>query len=705
MNKFSDEAGSQPAHTQRMLASRTFVRSACNIGLLLGMMVACSSKAPDGSPAASGGSGNDNGGAGTVSDAGSTATPGAGTGSTPTGKPPGSTPTIPVPDGGKAAEPATTELPLSKAAALGDIKYIPNRSSVRLYLPGVDGARDYRVFAVEDGVKVEVSADKREHVNGGTIQCSGLRQRNQCSNDEILPIKYNNEQLDLPVCDDKQVDRRPNVPTQLQQTMDVVGIGPNTTLIVEAIDRQCPFPGLFGSKHGEVKIDAGDVGSLMVSAVVNGKAYNLQRWNPTFSIRTEAEIRTQYGSMILNGQGPNGPTLDPSDPAFPESPYIRIAQPAPVNDPIVLARSVVKVSPTGTGALPDGFTDEDYFDDFEDSADQPKLLRDTDYAGTLVGLPIKVYQTKKWVLYDVANGFSDFMVDRGHLVMTHADTAQGSMTTQAMYPKRPLQLPTEPDQYIHVTYEVAKNETPRRYENFSLCGAEKKGETYDGETPKAAPVPRPGFMNPEDTHRTNVLGWNCLMLVPRGAGYGVIPGGDIASHPDTSLKITVVGAHPAPKNDDEYDGQHVSQYTAAFGPSLEPASTNLWIRQIDSSGKPVGPWLDDEMSVWQKTRFDVFVRRDRVVVYVEGQQRICQELTSKKLTMAEGALGFWHVLYHSSAEFMEIRQNGDADNPKTGQHHVMHNTPFADERAFDNVGFRENVKLPENFDQSLCYDG
>jgi hypothetical protein len=372
---------------------------------------------------------------------------------------------------------------------------------------------------------------------------------------------------------------------------------------------------------------------------------------------------------------------------------------------VVLARSVVKVSPIGTDKLPDGFTDQDYFDDFEDATDQPKLLRETDYAATLVGLPIKVYQTKKWIMYDVGNALSDFTVDRGHLMMTHADTSQGSMTTQAMYPKRPLQLPNEPDQYIHVTYEVAKDETPRRYENFSLCGAEKMGETYDGETPKAAPVPRPGFMNPEDTRRTNVLGWNCLMLVPRGAGYGVLPGGDIVSHTDSSLKITEIAAHPAPKDGNEYDNGRLNAYATAFGPSLEPAFPNTWLRQIDASGKPVAPWLDDELAVWQKTRFDVFVRRDRVVVFVEGQQRICQELTAKPLTMAEAALGFWHVLYHSSAEFLEIRQNGGSDNPKTNQHHIMHNTPFADERAFDNVGFRENVSLPANFDPSVCYKG
>src|SRR5580704_9477190 len=101
--------------------------------------------------------------------------------------------------------------------------------------------------------------------------------------------------------------------------------------------------------------------------------------------------------MILSGQRPNMPTLDPTSPAFPESPYIRIGQPAPADDPIVLARSVITVSPTGDGALPEGWTAQDYFDDFSDPTDQPVLSRTTDYLNTIlgVGTHVNVYLTKK----------------------------------------------------------------------------------------------------------------------------------------------------------------------------------------------------------------------------------------------------------------------------------------------------------------------
>jgi hypothetical protein len=52
---------------------------------------------------------------------------------------------------------------------------------------------------------------------------------------------------------------------------------------------------------------------------------------------------------------------------------------------------------------------------------------------------------------------------------------------------------------------------------------------------------------------------------------------------------------------------------------------------------------------------------------------------------------------------MEMRRGAYSDNPQTGQFHLMHNTPFADHRSWDNVGFRENVTLPSDFDDTNCY--
>jgi hypothetical protein len=168
------------------------------------------------------------------------------------------------------------------------------------------------------------------------------------------------------------------------------------------------------------------------------------------------------------------------------------------------------------------------------------------------------------------------------------------------------------------------------------------------------------------------------------------------------MKVTVVRTHPAPTTGDEYTGTHVTSYATAFGPTQEGIFPKLWERQIDDQGQISGMLLDDKMSVWSRTRFDVFIRRDQVIMYVDGEQRLCSNLSASPLTMAEGALGFWHILYHTTAEFLEIRAGNPSANPYTGQHHMLHNSPFASQRSWDNVGFRENVTAPAGFDPSRC---
>jgi hypothetical protein len=68
--------------------------------------------------------------------------------------------------------------------------------------------------------------------------------------------------------------------------------------------------------------------------------------------------------------------------------------------------------------------------------------------------------------------------------------------------------------------------------------------------------------------------------------------------------------------------------------------------------------------------------------------------------MAEGALGFGQVYYHSAAERDEFyRDYWD----RRGQRYYLENSPFVDERAWDNVGYGEHVGLPSNFDPSVCH--
>ena len=87
-------------------------------------------------------------------------------------------------------------------------------------------------------------------------------------------------------------------------------------------------------------------------------------------------------------------------------------------------------------------------------------------------------------------------------------------------------------------------------------------------------------------------------------------------------------------------------------------------------------------------------------MYVNGEQRICNDFPTAKLTMAEAALGFGQVLYHSAAERNEF---GRSYFLRTGQKYYLQNTPYIDERTWDNIGYDEHVTSPEHFDATQCY--
>src|SRR6185437_1597120 len=126
-----------------------------------------------------------------------------------------------------------------------------------------------------------------------------------------------------------------------------------------------------------------------------------------------------------------------------------------------------------------------------------------------------------------------------------------------------------------------------------------------------------------------------------------------------------------------------------------------WFRTQDAHGNLVGKILDDQQLVAPRTRFDVYVSRGRVVMYVDGEQRICNDLgASGKLTMAEGALGFGQVFYHSAAERIEFNASYW---DRRDQRYYIENSPFIDVRDWDNVGYDEHVSLPSSFDPGPCF--
>ncbi|HEX7600937.1 MAG TPA: hypothetical protein VF316_05000, partial [Polyangiaceae bacterium] len=232
----------------------------------------------------------------------------------PDGGPSGTTPDpVAPPDAGPAAvetdptapkDDANHTLGWAQAPLMASVSVVPNRDSAILVVPAVAGAVDYRVITVPDGVKITVDGSGAERIDGSTIHCAGYRQHN-------APRAANRE---------------------LMLQVEVTGLTGPTRLVVEAIDTACPYTGALGSAHVDINAT-----NTEIDAPTRG----------VFSFFTEAELRSTYGSLILNGHG-NNPAKN--------------GQPAPATSPKVLSRTTIKVTPLGTSAMGPTAT---FFDDFQ----------------------------------------------------------------------------------------------------------------------------------------------------------------------------------------------------------------------------------------------------------------------------------------------------------------------------------------------------
>jgi len=601
--------------------------------------------------------------------------------------------------GAIVAPAATSDLKFPAAPKFSaDIMYVPNRSSVRVFVPPMANARDYRVYAVS-GVITSENSDKAEIISGATIVCAGLWQRNACDESERSTIRYNSQDgfFDLASCKSNRVTK-----TVLNQ-IELDGLTGPTTIVVEALDGLCPFPGALGTK-GET-YSVADSDPKQPSGRVTTDFGSLQRWPESHRIYTESELRAAYdGNLIINGQGwAAGPAVNPADPTKPLDPknaegaYVRLGKPAANTPRKVLARAIVSVSPLGTSTRPTGFKDTDFFADFSD-AKPPAFYP---HSQDIVAPSMKDYydplrvETDEVHVFDVDSDLSDISLAHGTLRFLSA--AQEGFTNQTMYPKRPFMLPGDEarDTYLHVTFETQTGESARRYWYLSLCGG-AVGTTYEGNRPKVAFIPSPGFMDDDPARPAHPLGWNCLHFVPRGGSYFSYPAGvgGETIRSETTLKLLATKQIAINSLDDWRSGVDGKVVVTSLNPESDEGK--LWTRRM-TNGKPSGVLLDDEQFVHQRTKLDFYIRNNQAVMFANGEQRACAVFSKAPLTMNEATVAVGKVFYHSTAEFGEFR-----GKDWYAQYQYRHNMPFFDERSFDNFGVRSAVKLPTEFDPKSC---
>jgi hypothetical protein len=440
---------------------------------------------------------------------------------------------------------------------------------------------------------------------------------------------------------------------ELLRLIEVTDLTEPTNVVVEAIDAPCPFPGLSAPRHEDIQVTIDEV---PVADRVK------------FSMYTEAEIRARYGSLVVNGHGA-GATL---------------AAPGPTTPPRVLSRTTVRVTPAGR-ATP---RTKDFFDDFDGTSGPITAVGPADDVGR-AHAPGHHFANTKWdfFTYNDHQDAAQVSEARGVLHVVLPDWGQDVFASVVGVPRRPAQLSATT--YLHLTWEVASNATGRRYWWVGVCGAGQAGQTFSADNHFTGRLVQTPFFYQPDGYNVSAEGWNCLQFFPRdGAPFPLAP---TNTRSESDVRVMVNTANASSR------GSVVNLSPAQYPDS---AARPSWFRQQNASGTLGAPVLDDHLLIAPRSRFDAWVRRDRLVLFVNGEQRLCNDFPSNALTMAEAAVAFAQVLYHSAAERLEF---GRSFNDRTGQRYYLENTPYADERDWDNVGYEEGLSAPAGFDASKCY--
>jgi len=654
----------------------------------------------------------------------------------PATDPPAPTATPPVAD----PSPPPAGVNFTTAPALTGVTVAANRDSAKVFLPFVKGARDYRVMILPSGASVNGLADGTEQVQGATMWCAGETQR--YSGESVWIYKgTGNPAIEGQVTVQPGTGYQPypnnvvniRVRSTPMNVIEVTGLKQSQTVYVEAIDKLCPFTGIIGLRHQEVEVQrnlwpvsnpAQDViGATLLTEV------------------TAADTIGRYGNLIYNGHGHDAGTP--------------ISQPAAPNSPKVLARTAIILTPDKSAPVPTKF-----FDDFTDASQPfiaktppPDVVNPNPVTGGVMHTS-NFLQNDKWNIYSsvdpsnpqtsstkntfrntsqlAAESTFETYVSGGTLRMILGDYVQDIGASITAIPRTLAHLPALNDsKYLHVTFEVNGVATARRYWAFALCGPDSAGRTFKSDGSLAALH----FLQPRFHESAgldpNTAGWNCLQVAPFNgytglAGYnypvadpdtGINPPQYLANNAPTDLRIIANKTLSLPAGQSvqawgtnmlvaDGTGNSINVSPAQMTtPTFNSPAPHSWYYQLDKTGTPINfksVIAENELQIQPRQKYDFYIARDTLIVYVNGTQRLCNKFTNTpgQLTMAEGYLAFTQTMYHSAAEHSEI-QATFYDN--SGLRYLLNNTPAVDEKTWDNIGFDENVSAPAGFDATVCY--
>jgi hypothetical protein len=586
--------------------------------------------------------------------------------------------------------------------SISDIKVLNRRDSLIIYVPNVRGAADYRAYIYDANTVTFDGAQPR----GAVLACAGFRQRYIRNVDALISGS--------PLV--SAVRNR-----ELIQAIEVPGLiaNGNYKIIVEALASPCPFPGVMAHTNATIPL---------VTVPLSSSGTN------SFPFRSFASVQSLYGNEILNGQGST--LLDYKRVnADRTAPAEVIGQAVPPNDsripanPQVLARSVLSLTkPAADETINAPIFDvgpNATFDDFSNDAIMSSLRTETRSEGA--GL-VSGGAFGDWHFWTIGvqpaltatgqseNGNNPKGVQiwrrHGRLYTTFGDWGQDILggvyfsSTQT----QPQQLDTS--QYLHSFFRLDSGASLRRYWHWMMCGAATRAELVNPTThiPLGRPVGQPFWYLPQGQNPSSpVLGEaqrphhnkECLSLIQLGSYWSWGPPQNAApswfDEPHSQLRAFI---NPA----------GVTNGIINLKPDgmidFDPQATGGMFWRLNASRNPTGPMFEPFDQQAPLTHFDVFVRRDRIIFYVNGRQAFCSDLSDRPLTMNFGHIIYGDVLYHSSAETTANYVGSEEfQGAVGGSFNTVMNTPWSNTRIWDAVGHSERINIPTqySFDAGACF--
>jgi hypothetical protein len=596
-----------------------------------------------------------------------------------------------------------TSLPpgLAPLAAVADIQVLTRRDATILYFSSVAGAADYRAYAVTPSVTF-VNGQPR----GAVIACAGFRQH--AFESSLLPVG--------------------NHTRQLMQAIEVPGfVTPGKyTVVLEALQTPCPFPGMPGHT------DATITGHNFHADDPNTYTYTGTHYAKFVSAAT---VLKNYGNEIINGQG--------AASGWDSRMTAPIGLPAPASDPVVIARSallsVIPSADENTNApvidVGPNAIEDDFVNDLV--VDPATYTTNPDYAGGSAASSAPMFSIpgawQFWARYiqlgdgqtGVINGQYNpqgslglqVFQRHGRLYTTFGDGGQDVGGSIAFASSKVTPQPLDATKYIHSLFRINSEGTQRRYWTWTLCGGASPGELQDPATHvyKIRPVfyessfaaASPGFLYADNPS------------MPQPPVSAVTPDKALNPAAKECLSIAEDGMPEYPRTDSLPRSSaviraqiHPAGYAKgiiALGNALsEPGTTLPGFRyKLDAAGKQIGPVFESFDQINPLTHYDFFVRPDRLVVFINGRQAFCVDMSDRPLTMKYGMISYGQLLYHSALEWQNISQPQTNGYPSfaSQNYQIILNQPIADSRAWDVIGETGLIDMPTQFvtfDATLC---